>query len=1003
MTRVTGIGVEERQGRRRVTHVDTDRGRITCDVVVNAGGMFAHELGRMVGVNVPVVPMAHQYALTRPSQPIPKDLPTMRDPDRLVYFREEVGGLVVGGYERDPDPWCVDGPIPPTFNNTLLPPDWDRFLPLTEAATTLVPCLADAEVTQLINGPEAFTPDGEFILGESEVAGFFVAAGLLRPRHRRRRRQRPGHGRVDRRRRATGRPLEDGHPALRRPVPQPGLRAGPHLRGVQHLLRHRVPQPRASGRPAAAPPAGLHPPRRAGRGAGREERLGAGQLVLVERRPGARGPAAAGLGRAALVDGHRDRAPRLPRGRGTVRRVELRQDRGQRSRVPRPSSRACARTTSTSGSARSPTRRCSTPAAASSATSPSPGSRTSASSSSPARRSAATTSSWIRSHLPAAAPDAGPVAVSDVTSSMACFGLWGPMARDILTDVCRDDLGFRYMQRPPADRRRRALPRRCGSRTSASSAGSCIRRAEYGLRLWDTLMEAGQPTAWSPAATAPSTRCGWRRATGSGASDITSETDPFSAGLGFAVRLEKGDFVGRDAAAPLAPDGGPQRLACLVLDDPRSVALGNEPVKDGLGRRRPGHVGRRRLLARAVDRLRVAAGRADRARARASSSRSSARPSMPRSARTRSTTPRASASAPEAGQRPLRPVAAGLSLPRARRRRPGRPRCGDEPGRRVGHGRELHAWAQVHLGEALEELRRPTLGDAGGAVDDEVLVEPHGVALVSLDGERDPRVTPDVADLLVLVQVGAHDLVAVEAHPHQAHLGAAVRPQGHEVAEAAGLDERPRGVGECGHGPRLRRAADVRRRRAAPPDTAPLPISARHLSTTRRRVRMADRDAPECTAGTFLPRPSRSARRCQPCRAGTRGARPVSARAVADQAGAGAPTPLSAVMTGISVVMGSSLAATSALAGAAGVTGAECAAGAGAVAAAAAGSVFGAGAAVRAGAEASGAAALGVAPSDPVAGRVRRALTGRRSRVTGDGRAVLHARRPGPRWSGRAR
>ena len=88
-----------------------------------------------------------------------------------MYFREEVGGLVVGGYERDPDPWCVDGSIPPTFNNTLLPPDWDRFLPLTEAATTLVPCLADAEVTQLINGPEAFTPDGEFILGESEVPG----------------------------------------------------------------------------------------------------------------------------------------------------------------------------------------------------------------------------------------------------------------------------------------------------------------------------------------------------------------------------------------------------------------------------------------------------------------------------------------------------------------------------------------------------------------------------------------------------------------------------------------------------------------------------------------------------------------------------------------------------------------------------------------------------------------------------------------------------------------
>ena len=107
-TRVTGIGVEERNRRRRVTHVDTDRGRITCEVVVNAGGIFAHELGRLAGVNVPIVPMAHQYAITRPPATIPSDLPTMRDPDRLVYFREEVGGLIMGGYERNPDPWCVE-------------------------------------------------------------------------------------------------------------------------------------------------------------------------------------------------------------------------------------------------------------------------------------------------------------------------------------------------------------------------------------------------------------------------------------------------------------------------------------------------------------------------------------------------------------------------------------------------------------------------------------------------------------------------------------------------------------------------------------------------------------------------------------------------------------------------------------------------------------------------------------------------------------------------------
>ena len=135
MTPVLSIGVGETAGRKHITHVETDKGRIECDVVVNAGGMYAREIGRLVGVNVPIVPMAHQYAITRPQIDIPSDLPTMRDPDRLVYFREEVGGMIMGGYERNPDRRRVDGHIPATFNNTLLSPDWDRFLPLTESAT----------------------------------------------------------------------------------------------------------------------------------------------------------------------------------------------------------------------------------------------------------------------------------------------------------------------------------------------------------------------------------------------------------------------------------------------------------------------------------------------------------------------------------------------------------------------------------------------------------------------------------------------------------------------------------------------------------------------------------------------------------------------------------------------------------------------------------------------------------------------------------------------------
>ena len=171
-TRVTAIPVE----RGRVLGVSTDKGDIEAEIVVNAGGMFAAELGRLAGVTVPIVPMAHEYLVTRPSG-LPLEMPTMRDPSLLVYFRPESGGLVMGGYEREPAPWSLEG-IPPDFNGKLLEEDWPRFEPLLENAIRRVPALEEMEVVRLINGPEAFTPDGEFILGPTDVRGFWVAAGF---------------------------------------------------------------------------------------------------------------------------------------------------------------------------------------------------------------------------------------------------------------------------------------------------------------------------------------------------------------------------------------------------------------------------------------------------------------------------------------------------------------------------------------------------------------------------------------------------------------------------------------------------------------------------------------------------------------------------------------------------------------------------------------------------------------------------------------------------------
>ena len=171
---VTGIEIT----RGRVSAVLTEHGRIACEVVVNCAGQWAREVGQLAGVNVPLVSVQHQYLITDVIPGITKDLPTLRDPDRLTYYKEDVGGLVMGGYEPNPIPWAVNG-FPAGFNFQLLQPDWEHFQPTMELAMARVPALETAGVRELLNGPESFTPDGNFILGAApEVAGFYVGAGF---------------------------------------------------------------------------------------------------------------------------------------------------------------------------------------------------------------------------------------------------------------------------------------------------------------------------------------------------------------------------------------------------------------------------------------------------------------------------------------------------------------------------------------------------------------------------------------------------------------------------------------------------------------------------------------------------------------------------------------------------------------------------------------------------------------------------------------------------------
>ena len=171
---VTGVLTENGA----VTGVRTLQGDVRCEVLVNCAGQWARQFGRLAGVNVPLYSAEHFYIVTDRIDGVHPMLPVMRDPDGRIYYKEEVGGLVMGGFEPQAKPWKMD-PIPNTFQFALLGEDWDQFEVLMNNAIHRTPCLETAKVKMLLNGPESFTPDGNFILGEApELRNYFVAAGF---------------------------------------------------------------------------------------------------------------------------------------------------------------------------------------------------------------------------------------------------------------------------------------------------------------------------------------------------------------------------------------------------------------------------------------------------------------------------------------------------------------------------------------------------------------------------------------------------------------------------------------------------------------------------------------------------------------------------------------------------------------------------------------------------------------------------------------------------------
>jgi glycine cleavage system T protein len=570
--RATGIDVEH--GRVSAVRFE-DRDPVRTDVVVNAGGIYANQLGHLAGVEVPVVPLEHQYLLTKPVEGVRPEIPTMRDPDRLVYFRQEAGGgLVVGGYERNPAPWSwQDGP-PGDFNHTLLPDDWDRFEPLAEGAFSLVPDLQKAEVVKMINGPEAFTPDGEFVLGESDVRGFFVAAGFCAHGI-------AGAGGVGK---VMAQWIAEGEPEL--DVWKMDVRRfGRHYASRRYALArayevyatyydiHYPNEERQAGRPLKmAPTYGRLSDLRAefGEKSGWERPNWFGSNEderLEELRP--RGWAGRHWSTAIVVEhvATRERAGLFDE--SSFAKIE----------VEGPDAcaflqRLCANDVDRSVGAVVYTQMLNRRGGIESDV-------TVTRLSEDRFRIVTGTAfgnhdlAWIRKHL----DPAERVRVREVTGSLACLGLWGPRAREILGTVTTADLS------------NEAFPYLTAQEIVAGDAPCLAARvtyvgelgwelypsAEFAVSLWDALVEAGRPHGLVPAGYRAIDSLRLEKGYRAWGSDITPEDTPLEAGLGFAVAAGK-DFIGREVIERLRAEGVRRRLRCLVLSEPRAMCLGNEPV-----------------------------------------------------------------------------------------------------------------------------------------------------------------------------------------------------------------------------------------------------------------------------------------------------------------------------------------------------------------------------------------------------------------------------------------
>lgn len=575
----TVTGIEQRGG--QLTAVVTDQDRFTADVVIVAAGFWGPRIGRLIGTTLPLVPLAHQYARTTPLPTLPgrademieTHRPILRHQDADLYFREHVDRIGIGSYAHRPMPVADEDIVAPdaaAVMPSMLAFTEEDFAPSWREALALMPSLAEAKVDDAFNGIFSFTPDGFPLLGESrEVRGVWFAEAVWVTHS-------AGVARAVAEWLVDGQSTVDTHECdLHRFEDVQLTRPYIHERGCQNFIEvydivHPL-QPLMSPRPLRTSPFYLRQVELAayfleGSGWERPHWYATNGPLLDNIAVPARDPWATRYWSpiaAAEALATRDRVALYDM--TPLKRIE----------VSGPGALDFLQLMTTNDLAKPPGTVTYTLMLGGDG----------------GIRSDLTVArlgeqdfqigangnldlDWLLRH----APDS--VAVRDITAGTCCIGVWGPAARDLvqpLTDSDFSHAGFGYF------RARRAhiggIPVTALRVSYVGELGwELYASADVGLALWDLLRRHGQRLGVVAAGRSAFNSLRLEKGYRSWGTDMTTEHDPYEAGLGFAVRMDRGDFVGRAALEGRGPHSITRRLACLTLDDPASIVLGKEPV-----------------------------------------------------------------------------------------------------------------------------------------------------------------------------------------------------------------------------------------------------------------------------------------------------------------------------------------------------------------------------------------------------------------------------------------